>query len=368
MRILSAVVASALLAPTVVLTAYSAHAQSAERIPLNGNRISIYNIAGQVRVTGGGSSASATVTRRGRDASKLKIANGNIDGRESLRIIYPDDRVTIASDRDRHFRTEFRVRADGTFGSMGDARSDKHSRSRLGSDRSGHNIRVSDDRGGLEASADIEVQVPNGVSVRVNLGAGEIVVNNVNGDLAVDAQSANLSVSDVKGVVDLEVGSGHSDIVNITGSIMLDAGSGNVVARNLNGPAISLETGSGTVTVDGCSGEKMTFDTGSGGLRLTAVRGRTISLDTGSGSVSLALLSTPDLITVDSGSGNVTLTLPSNYAASLHVETGSGRVQSDFPVQLTSKSRDQMIGRIGTGGGRLTIDTGSGSVRLLKGN
>ncbi|MEP6779851.1 MAG: DUF4097 family beta strand repeat-containing protein, partial [Gemmatimonadaceae bacterium] len=357
---------SALLAPAFVLSAYSAQAQSAERVPLKGNRISIYNVAGRVHVTGGGSNASATITRRGRDASKLKIVNGSIDGRESLRIIYPDDRVTITTDRDRHFRTEFRVRDDGTFGRTDDARSDRHARSSWGSNRSGRTMRVSDDQGGLDAAADIEVQVPDGVSLRVNVGAGEVTVNNVNGDLAVDVQAANLTVSGVKGVVDLDVGSGHSELSNITGSIRLDAGSGNVVARNLNGPTISLDTGSGSVAVDGCSGDKMLFDTGSGSLRLTGVRGRTISLDTGSGAVSLALLSNPDLITVDSGSGDVTLTLPPNFAALLRAETGSGTVQSEFPVQLTSKSRDQMIGRIGSGGGRLTIDTGSGSVRLIK--
>ena len=360
-------VTTSALSIACALPSFALHAQGTDHIPLRGTSIAVYNLVGHMRVTGGGSSASANIVRRGRDAAKLKIVTGPIGGRESLRIMYPDDRITITDGKHQHNRTDVRVRNDGTFGDTADARTGKN-HSHNNSPNSGRRVRIGGENGGMDASADVEIQIPDGVSLRVNLAAGDIVVRNINGDLAVDAAMANVTINDSKGVLDIDVGSGRMDVTNATGAITLDTGSGDITGRNLNGPSLSVDTGSGSITIDGCSADKMSVETGSGAVRMNGVRGRTLGLDTGSGLVQLGILSNFDLINIDSGSGSVTLTLPANFAASLSVDTGSGGIQTEFPVQISSKSRDQMVGHIGTGGGKLVIETGSGSVRLKKGN
>lgn len=196
-------------------------------MPLKGNRISIYNIVGRVHVTGSGSSPSATITQRGRDATKLKIVDGNIDGRESLRIVIPMIALRLCTIAIGIFAPSSESATTAPLVALM-TRAVTDARGRAGGNRSVNNMRVSDDQGGLDAAADIEVQVPHGASLRVNVGAGDVVVNNVNRDLAVDVHAANVAVSDVKGVVDLDVGSGHSDVSNIAGSVMLDVGSGRI--------------------------------------------------------------------------------------------------------------------------------------------
>ena len=355
-----------LLAAAFVLPLLSPlHAQSSERVTLNGRSVALYNLVGRLRVTGGGSSVVASITRRGRDASKLSVGTQSVEGRESLVIKYPGDRITLPDSRNRRSRTEIRVRDDGSFGNTY-SRDNKGRPSARYND--GRRVRIGDESGGLEAAADIDLQIPNGVSVRLHVALGDVDVRNVDGDIAVDAGSGELVVNDAKGTLMFDTGSGDATLTNVSGLINLDTGSGEVHARNLSGESLIIDSGSGGVTVEGCACSKVNIETGSGGLRVTDMTARTLSLDTGSGSVAVGLRNSPENVTIDSGSGSVTLTLPANYSTTLDIDTGSGGITSDFPLQLTSKSRDEMHGKIGTGNGRLKIETGSGSVTLRKAN
>jgi lia operon protein LiaG len=356
-----------LLAGTVLVLATLAlpaagSAQNSERITFSGRNIAVYNLVGQLRVTGGASAAVATVTRRGRDGARLTLGTGAVGTFEALRIGYPSDRITIPEIRGRRMRTEMRVREDGTFGSeYGSGR---------GANRynNGRRVRISDEGGGLEAAADIELQIPNGVTVRLHVAFGEVTVTSVRGDIAVDVSGGNVHTTDTQGTLTIDTGSGDATVTNASGMLSLDTGSGDVIARNVSGDGLLIDSGSGSVTLEGCSSNKVSIDTGSGNLRVADMTTRSLSMDTGSGDVVLGLRNSPDMITIDSGSGDVTLNLPANFSATLDIDSGSGGITSDFPMQVSSKSRDKMTGRIGNGDGRISIETGSGSVRLRKVN
>ena len=57
--------------------------------------------------------------------------------------------------------------------------------------------------------------------------------------------------------------------------------------------------------------------------------------------------------------------LPANLDAEIEVDTGSGGIDVDFPVDVQTMRRNYFRGRVGDGRGRILIDTGSGGVRLL---
>jgi DUF4097 and DUF4098 domain-containing protein YvlB len=89
-------------------------------------------------------------------------------------------------------------------------------------------------------------------------------------------------------------------------------------------------------------------------------------METGSGSSDIQLLSAPTDISVEAGSGGVTLRLPSILDATLDIETGSGGIESDFDVKVTRMERRALRGTVGDGKGRIHVESGSGSVRLVK--
>jgi DUF4097 and DUF4098 domain-containing protein YvlB len=57
--------------------------------------------------------------------------------------------------------------------------------------------------------------------------------------------------------------------------------------------------------------------------------------------------------------------MPSGLNAMIELETGSGSIETDFPITVQRHSRNHVQGQIGDGSGRVTIETGSGSIRLL---
>src|SRR4051812_12509154 len=104
------------LAADSIVTASATASPENHRVSLTGTDIAVYNLAGRARLTAGnGNSVQVIVNALGRDAEDLKLQQGPIGGRTTLRIVYPGDRV-IYPDMGRGSNTSIRVRDDGTFG------------------------------------------------------------------------------------------------------------------------------------------------------------------------------------------------------------------------------------------------------------
>ena len=342
-------VLSAMIALPPVLVA-----QTPERRTVAGDDVAVYNIAGVMRVEGGtGSEVAVEVTRGGPDASKLTIQTGRARGRESLRVIYPDRRIVYRQgDWPRwRSRTTLRVDDDGTFG-------DNHD--------DGRSVDIVGSGDGLEAYADVRVIVPKGKRVSVFLGVGEAKIDNVDGDLYVDVSAAPVTATRTRGKLSLDTGSGEVRVTDAQGEIDLDTGSGSVEVMNIRGPHLKMDTGSGRVRGSDIVADELELDTGSGGVRLGQVQSKRIKLDSGSGSVELDLRSDVDDVRIESGSGGVTLGIPESLGAAIRIDTGSGGIDTDIPIQVKKAERGYLSGTIGDGKGEISIETGSGGVRLRR--
>ncbi len=258
-----------------------------------------------------------------------------------------------------------RVRPDGTFGD-GDINrwhddDDDHERY-----DSGRRVRIVGAGEGLEASADLKIQLPSGHVASVYLAVGKVAVTNVDGQLAIDAHSAPVTASGTRGVLSVDVGAGPVSVTGARGDLSVDTGSGPVEVSRFEGTELSVDTGSGDVTASEIKGDAISIDTGSGDIRLSAGSASQVTLETGSGSVTADLRAAPTALSVETGSGNIAITAPATLGAEVDIETSSGEVESDFPLQVTRHSREHLVGRIGNGQGKIEIETGSGDVRLLK--
>ena len=342
-----------LLAGAAAATLAQPAAAQTERFELSGERVAIYNLAGRVTLApGSGSAVVVEVTRGGQDAGRLRIEQGPIEGRQTLRIIYPDDEITYR-ELHRGSRTDLQVREDGTFGG--------------GHDREhGQRVRIHGESGGLEAHANLTIRVPAGQNLAVYQAVGEISASDVNGDLRLDTHSAPVTATDITGDLVVDVGSGWVEVSGVQGNANLDTGSGSVKVTGVRGDHLRVDTGSGSVTATDVSVSTLEIDTGSGDVHVAAATARDVGVDTGSGSVDLELTAESRDISIDTGSGTVTVTLPGSYGATVDIETGSGGIDLDFPVQVRRFERDHVFGTIGDGAGSLKIDTGSGSVRIRK--
>jgi hypothetical protein len=165
----------------------------------------------------------------------------------------------------------------------------------------------------------------------------------------------SLSLDRVEGKLDLRSGDGNMKVIEGTGDLLIESGDGTLTLDDVAG-RVEARTRDGSVRIGGTPGY---------------LRART-----GDGSVTLRIRDgaqmTEDWM-IDTGDGSVTAELPAGFNAMIDADPGSdGRVHSDFMLtnttgaNISGKSRDRgpMTGQLGTGGKRLTLRTGDGTIRI----
>jgi hypothetical protein len=344
-------------AAALVALASAAAAEAQERYALGGEHVALYNLAGELEVVGtAGGQVTVDVSRSGRDGSALRIEVGPLNGIQTLRVLYPADRIVYRPGRgplDRwRGNTQMNVRADGTWGGTGTSRGDR--------------VRISGTGSGMEAHANLRVGIPRGQRVDLYLGVGRITAENVDGRLRFQTGAGGVEARGIAGSASIRTGSGAVQVDGMEGALAVQTGSGSVRVAGVDGDSVSLRTGSGRVTGEDVYAGRLVVRTGSGGVRLTRSAARDVQLNTGSGGVRAELLDEVDSLLVRTGSGGVELLLAPTLDAQVRIRTGSGRINMDFPVLVTTHDRRALRGVIGEGRGSIDVNTGSGGVRIRR--
>jgi lia operon protein LiaG len=337
---------AALIVAAVPTAALSA--QQAERVELSGGPIEIYNLIGTLQVAAApGGAAVAEVTRQGGDGAKLTVEHAG----GTLRVVYPGSQFVYPA-LGGNYEATLRVRDDGTFNGDDD---DRHG---------GRTVRISSSGNGLSAWADVQLMLPSGARAELNLGVGKVTLANVNGSIEVETASGDVEGKATAGSLSIDTGSGDVTLAGHDGPLSVDTGSGNIVIGAVKSGDVSLDTGSGDVRVDGLAATRLEIDTGSGDVVVSGADVRDVSVDTGSGDIRVGLTGDVEGLSVDTGSGDVEVTAPKSLGAAVEIETSSGDITTEFPLQVTRKGRDGLSGTIGNGKGKISIDTASGDVTL----
>ena len=332
-------------------------AQQVERIVLEGRDVAVHNLVGTLRVEGGsGDRVVVEVTRKGREGGRLTLATGEVRGRQTLRVIYPSDRITY-SEVDWLGRTSFTVNPDGTL---------DHTNDRDGGWRDRRRVEVDGRGAGLDAHADLRVLVPRGATLALHLGIGETTIENVDAKLSVESEGMRVRASRVRGSLAVEAGSGGVEISDVTGDLTVESGSGGTTVNGVRGGAMHLEVGSGGLKGGTFDVTELVAEVGSGGVRLSGVKTNRLRVEAGSGGSDVQLLAAVSDVALEGGSGGVTLRLPESTSAAVDIEASSGSIHSDFEVSSARLERRELHGTIGSGEGKIRIESGSGTVRLVK--
>jgi hypothetical protein len=152
------------------------------------------------------------VTYKGKDAARLNVATGAIDGNQTLRVIYPGDRILVP-EFGENTTSSMRVRDDGTFGGKGH-------------EHSGRKVMLVGQGDGLEAGADIRLLIPAGKKADVFWGHGRCDVSRIDADLSLDGASMPVTATGIKGSLHVDIGSGHVHVEDASAEIWIDTGSG----------------------------------------------------------------------------------------------------------------------------------------------
>ena len=358
--------ALAALTAVSLLPATTAGAQ--ERFTLSGQDVSVYNLAGALRIVAGtGGSTEVEVTRVGRDSRALRIST---DAPSSLRVIYPWDEIRYPG-MGRASQSTLSVSDDGTFGGSRSGRSVRIS----GSDRAGP--------GAMEAGADIVIRLQPGARLTARTGIGDTQIQNVGGSLNVGntagditstgtrgeltlrTASGGIEVADAEGTITVRTASGGVDVENARGTaVTVKVASGRITARDVRATAVELETASGGIRVDGVESDRVQLYSASGGITARRVTAPDAQVRTASGSLDLELSGPVRSAELRSASGSVRLSLPQSSNVALELSSSSGGVQLDAPAQIVESRRGYTSATLGSGSGRVSARSSSGSVRV----
>jgi len=198
-------------------------------------------------------------------------------------------------------------------------------------------------------SIDYEIVVPPDTRLRAHTGSGDQRVHGL------------------RRGIELEAGSGDIEVEGVAGGLRAETGSGNVRGTQVAAP-VDVHTGSGEIHLGLVGPGFVRTNTGSGDVEIRGVVGG-LAVETGSGEV-VAEGVARAAWSLETSSGDVRLQLGAGTSYNLDVATGSGDITTARPVQMTVQGRvkdggrDQLSGRVGSGGPMVKVRTGSGDVDI----
>lgn len=182
------------------------------------------------------------------------------------------------------------------------------------------------------AEFDIVIELPTGSAVKAMVMSAAVTSTGRIGATTVGSGSANVQLDEVDGPLRMQSGSGNLLANRVTGPGKVRGGSGNVRIGEIGGP-LSINVGSGQVEVE-VAHEVVRIRSGSG---TTVIEAAERDVD------------------IASSSGTVTIGLRAGQQARLDVATGSGRLNTEMPVQDSAPSGDAITIRARTGSGDVTV-------------
>jgi hypothetical protein len=165
-------------------------------------------------------------------------------------------------------------------------------------------------------SSDLEIRLPSGARIEVELISGNVEVSEVDGALDIEVISGNIELRCAPSVLDVETISGN--VVIVSGGVLRDG---------------DIEAVSGEVEIETSLGSDSSLD-------------------------------------IETVSGNVTLMLTGDASASFDLETFNGDIRTDFGYEAKKSSphlpAQELSFTLGSGAGDVSIETINGTIRIKK--
>lgn len=210
-------------------------------------------------------------------------------------------------------------------------------------------LRVEQEREGgrSRGNASYDVSVPRGTRLRLQAVSGNVTVSGSQGEI---------SATTVSGPIDVSGGRRQVALESVSGSIKASQLAGDLRAQNV----------SGSVRAENVSGRLEAW-TVNGAIRLIGLRSNDIHTETVGGDIVYAgRVATGGTYAFESHSGTIRLTVPRSAGAQFRLETVSGTVQTDFPIEPPPTGGARKGGRveftIGDGQANVTARTFSGRI------
>jgi hypothetical protein len=132
------------------------------------------------------------------------------------------------------------------------------------------------------------------------------------------------------------------------------------------GARVRLRTVNGPVNVEGLTGD-LRVESVNGGLELDDLGGE-VHAETVNGGIHATFDRTPSggHHTFETVNGGIEISLPEDTAGRLEASTVNGSIDCDLPLDVETKKKRKLEGRLGPGGGSFKLETVNGGIDVLR--
>lgn len=230
-------------------------------------------------------------------------------------------------------------------------------------------VTVTDARSNVDINANystIDVHNVSGAVTINSRSSSRIQISAVLG-LTVHAQYSTMSIHDVRvpagSTIDIKNLSGSIEMEHAVGPVTIDADYTTISLLDIAGN-VDLRTKSAEVTADSVRGNWRSVSEYST-VTLTALSSSSISVSNSSNPVLIECSKAPSMVSITNKYGSVDLKLPSGYAGEVALEATYGSIDTDFPLRTKSLGGGAYAaGKIGSGEGKIEIETTSGNISV----
>jgi hypothetical protein len=213
-------------------------------------------------------------------------------------------------------------------------------------------------------SISYSVAMPPATTLVARTGSGSQEIEGIDGGVEAHSGSGSLTLRDIGGQLRASSGSGSIAADRVAGTFLASAASGSIRARSLGG-AISAKTSSGSIDVTQIGSGDVEAESSSGSVRLRGVRGG-LRASTSSGSLTIDGEVAGEW-RISASSGSVDIGLRPSQGFDLDANSGSGRIEVDFPITVTGiQSKRSVKGAAQGGGPLLRVRTSSGGISIAR--
>ncbi len=231
-------------------------------------------------------------------------------------------------------------------------------------------------------TADIDLEIPGGITVELSNSFGGIKVTEVHGNLNVKNSGGRIEIGKVTGDATVHNQFAQVSIGEISGNLSVTVSSGQIKINHVGKNLISrndfgnLKAGEvlGDVTAVGKSGNmeianvggKVKVENNFGQVQLKNCRGP-VTADISTGDLTIAMNQVKSPLDLNITFGSINLSLPKNAGFSLNADASFGSINSEFDINRYKKTSGESVRSDINGGGPLVkITVQNGSIRLKK--
>jgi DUF4097 and DUF4098 domain-containing protein YvlB len=218
--------------------------------------------------------------------------------------------------------------------------------------------------GGDDYEVKWNIRVPDHYNVEVRTSGGFIRLDEIFGTVDARTSGGSIRTGHLRGESKLKTSGGSINVDGASANLSAHTSGGSIDIGDAAAP-IEARTSGGSIRL-GRVGGAVVAHTSGGNIQIEEVTG-SIDATTSGGSIKARLTKqlTADSRLATSG-GGVTVTIANGVNAEIDARASGGGVTSDIPLVVQGKiDANELRGRIGTGGPKLTLRTSGGRIRIV---